>query len=65
MPILIIILGAGIAFDSRARPEEEGGPFVMPGESYEFTFREPGRYDYHHESHPWMQGTVIVLQQDK
>ena len=49
-------------FDSRERPAEEGGPFVMPQDTYEFTFTEPGVYPYHHEPHPWVQGTVIVLE---
>ncbi|HEY8139754.1 MAG TPA: plastocyanin/azurin family copper-binding protein [Nitrososphaera sp.] len=49
------------AFDSRGRPSEEGGAFIMPGMTYEFTFTQPGRIDYHHEPHPWVQGTIIAL----
>ena len=51
------------AFDSRDRPNEEGGPFVMPQGTYEFTFTEPGAYYYHHEPHPWITGTIIVEEQ--
>jgi plastocyanin len=49
-------------FDSRERPEEEGGPFVMPGEDYEFLFTKVGTYAYHCEPHPWMQGEVEVIE---
>lgn len=47
-------------FDSRERPAEERGAFVMPGHSYEFTFTMPGEYHYHHEPHPWIYGTIIA-----
>lgn len=47
-------------FDSRERPTDEGGAFVMPGQDYEFTFTKSGQIDYHHEPHPWVQGTIIV-----
>ncbi|MGI0037964.1 MAG: cupredoxin domain-containing protein [Nitrososphaera sp.] len=50
----------GVAFDTRQSSELRGG-FLMPGDSYEFTFRETGEFRYHGEPHPWMQGTVIVL----
>ena len=48
------------SFDTYASADLLGG-FIMPGESYEFTFNEPGEYPYHGEPHPWMQGTVIVM----
>ena len=48
-------------FDTRERPEAAGGPFIMPRQTYEFTFTQPGRYGYHGEPHPWLQGTIIVL----
>jgi plastocyanin len=35
--------------------------FLMPGDTFEFTFNKAGEYPYHGEPHPWMQGTVIVL----
>lgn len=49
-------------FDSQARPEEEGGPFVMPGETYEFLFTQLGTYEYHCVPHPWMQAQVEVVE---
>lgn len=49
-------------FDSRERLEEEGGPFIMPGEEYEFLFTKVGEYPYHCEPHPWMQGVVEVIE---
>jgi plastocyanin len=48
-------------FDTRERPQDQGGPFIMPGETFEFTFTRPGEYGYHGEPHPWIHGTVIVL----
>lgn len=48
-------------FDVRERPQDEGGPFIMPRESWEFTFTQAGEYGYHGEPHPWIRGTVIVL----
>jgi plastocyanin len=48
-------------FDSQARPEEEGGPFVMPGGTYEFLFTKEGEYPYHCVPHPQMKGKVIVV----
>lgn len=50
----------GSAFDTM-QSSELGGGYLMPGGSYEFTFREAGEFGYHGEPHPWMQGTVIVL----
>jgi plastocyanin len=49
-------------FDSRERPQEEGGPFLLEGETYEFLFTEIGEYPYHCEPHPWMQGVVQVIE---
>jgi FtsP/CotA-like multicopper oxidase with cupredoxin domain len=45
---------------------QNGKPFgsdgvIKPGQSYRFTFTEPGTFAYHTEPHPWMKGTVIVL----
>ncbi len=47
----------------------EGGPdgifggskFMVPGEFYEFTFTEKGRYPYYCLIHPWMIGVVTVI----
>ena len=33
---------------------------ISPGESYSFTFSEPGVYDYYCQYHLWMHGTIIV-----
>lgn len=34
--------------------------FMNPGDTFTFTFQEPGEYNYYCIPHPWMQGTVIV-----
>jgi plastocyanin len=36
------------------------GP-IAPGQSFSYTFTEPGVYEYHCIYHPWMIGTVTVL----
>jgi plastocyanin len=38
------------------------GAILMPGETFEFTFTEVGEYPYHCEPHPWMQGTVEIIE---
>lgn len=40
-------------------PTEES--FLLPGESFQYTFTKPGEYGYHSVPHPYMKGTVIVL----
>lgn len=35
---------------------------LEPGESFSITFNEPGIFPYHGEPHPWMTGTVTVLE---
>ena len=37
-----------------------GTNFLVPGESYKFTFTEKGRYPYFCLIHPWMTGIVTV-----
>lgn len=37
-----------------------GANFLVPGESYKFTFTEKGRYPYFCLIHPWMTGVVTV-----
>jgi plastocyanin len=49
-------------FDSRARPEDKGGAFVMPSKTFEFLFTKVGTYAYHCEPHPHMKGTVEVVE---
>ncbi len=54
----------GRLFEVRAREQENNGgsPFIMPGETFDFTFTEAGEYGYHGEPHPWISGTVIVVE---
>jgi plastocyanin len=33
---------------------------LLPGESFTFTFTEPGTYAYHCDLHPWMIGTIAI-----
>jgi plastocyanin len=44
--------------------EDAGGPLASEelgrGESYEYTFREPGQYDYYCVVHPFMKSGVTV-----
>ena len=35
---------------------------LNPGKTYSHTFNESGVFPYHGEPHPWMTGTVIVLE---
>lgn len=42
---------AGTIFDSKV---------IEPGQTFKFTFRKVGTYDYFCVLHPWMQGQVIV-----
>ena len=49
-------------FDSRVRPEDDGGAFVMPSSTYEFLFTKVGEYPYHCEPHPWMQAKIEVIE---
>lgn len=34
---------------------------LRPGDSYQYTFTEPGTFKYHGEPHPWQRGTINVL----
>ena len=36
--------------------------FIEPGHSYEYTFTRDGKYPYHCEIHPFMRGTVIIVE---
>jgi plastocyanin len=38
-----------------------GKNFLNPGETFEYTFTKAGEYGYHSAPHPWMHGTVIVV----
>lgn len=37
---------------------------IKPGQTYQFTFTEPGTFTYHTEPHPWMKGGITVLSQN-
>ena len=39
--------------------------YLLPGESFEYTFTKAGVYSYHSEPHPWMHGTVVVFEETK
>jgi amicyanin len=38
-----------------------GSGFLAKGNTYEFTFDQPGTYDYHCTPHPFMRGKIIVI----
>lgn len=44
------------ALDSYAQGEGR----IAPGETFQFTFTQPGTYDYYMVPHPHIRGTVIV-----
>lgn len=33
---------------------------LLPGETFSFTFTEPGSFDYFCTPHPWMVGSIVV-----
>ncbi len=37
-----------------------GSPALAPGESFSFTFEEPGAHPYHCIPHPVMKATIVV-----
>lgn len=49
-------------FDSLQQQELVPGGFVKPGETFEFVFTEVGEYPYHCEPHPYMMGTIEVVE---
>ena len=38
-----------------------GSNVLRPGDSYRYTFSEPGTFHYHGAPHPWQRGTINVL----
>lgn len=36
--------------------------FIQAGETWQYTFEKPGQYDYLCTLHPWMKGTVSVIE---
>lgn len=55
----------GVSADNRSDPDffnATQSKFLMPDETFAFTFGEPGTFGYHAEPGPWRQGTVRVLE---
>lgn len=55
---------ASIRADNRSDPDFYDATqdrFLMPNETFAFTFTKPGTFGYHSEPGPWRQGTVEVL----
>ncbi len=48
-------------FDSQDLTNDDDA-FVMPGQTYEFVFTKAGEYAYHCVPHPWMQGSVEIVE---
>jgi len=44
------------------QPDIFAGPLLKKGESYSFTFNEAGIYPYHCAPHPYMQGSITVVE---
>lgn len=51
---------ASDASGSNAEGAIFSSPVLSTGESYSFTFNEPGIYPYHCPLHPGMKGTIVV-----
>ncbi|MEW6605354.1 MAG: plastocyanin/azurin family copper-binding protein [Thermoproteota archaeon] len=41
------------------------GASLHQGEVFEYTFNKTGIYDYHCSIHPWMYGTVVVVEPEE
>lgn len=58
--------GAGKAHDAPTKeqvdPNELAGPLLAKGESYSFTFNELTANPYHCSPHPYMKGSVTVVE---
>ncbi|MEW6604185.1 MAG: plastocyanin/azurin family copper-binding protein [Thermoproteota archaeon] len=58
-----------VSADDKNDPEfwniTENRSLLKPGETFEFIFTKPGKYEYHSEPHPHKHGTVIVLEPEK
>lgn len=50
------------AVDDDANPKGPDGPLLSQGESYEYVADEIGVYDYHCAPHPFMKGTIEVVE---
>ena len=49
-------------FNSLEQQESVPGGFVREGQTFEFVFTKVGNYPYHCEPHPWMQGSIEVVE---
>lgn len=58
--------GSGVAHDAptpdEVDPTKLAGPLLAKGESYSFTFNETGTDPYHCSPHPYMKGSVTVVE---
>lgn len=58
--------GGGAAHDApkpnEIKPDVFAGPLLAQGESYSFTFNETGTDPYHCSPHPFMKGSVTVVE---
>jgi amicyanin len=51
-----------VAPDEDYGDEFRGSELLNRGETYSFTFNQPGTYTYHCTPHPFMHGTVVVTE---
>jgi plastocyanin len=58
--LLSILLASGGVADM----QEVDSGLLDPGESFSWTFEEPGEFDYHCHPHQWMTGRVSVMAGD-
>jgi plastocyanin len=50
-------------FDSLSHPDQTGANgFIESGGKWSFTFTKVGEFRYHCEPHPWMKGSVHVVE---
>ncbi|MDA4124681.1 MAG: DUF1404 family protein [Thaumarchaeota archaeon] len=59
---VVVWVSHSISYDTVT---DRGGAFssgpIAPGQTFEFSFTQPGVYHYFCIYHPWMTGTVVVL----
>jgi plastocyanin len=49
-------------FNSLEQQELIPGGFLKEGQTFAFVFTKVGNYPYHCEPHPWMQGSIEVVE---
>lgn len=54
-------VGHTVTADTKAA-DAPSSPIFNKGETYSFTFKKAGTYDYHCEPHPYMKATVVVTE---